>query len=141
MTRLSDILAAAEERYRLLLEEASTLLRNFDTAAPEDFDEMMVRRQGIIDDIQKIDEELATLSKEPPFPAGSDDGDALGRFRATREEATRRIVEMDSLVIALARERIGRLQQEMSALGRGKTALHGYERSGREQHHKFNDTV
>lgn len=138
MTELEEIVAAAEERYRLLLEEASTLLQRFDTASPEDFDEIMARRQALVDEIQKIDERLATLAEGE---ARVDTNDALKRFHVSQEETTRRIVEIDSLVIALARERLGRLQKEMTALARGKTALHGYERSGREPQHKFNDTV
>ncbi|WP_298438415.1 hypothetical protein [Geobacter sp.] len=140
MTEIAGILAAAEERYRLLLAEAEALLRNFDTATPEDFDEMMTRRQTLVDEIQKIDGQLAGVQGEKGTSC-ADHADPLGRFRRLQEEATRQIIEIDALVIALARERLGRLQENMGALVRGKTALHGYERSGRERRHGFNDTV
>ena len=139
MTEIAEILAAEEGRYRLLLAEAETLLHNFDTATPEAFDEMMTRRQTLVDEIEKIDGELAGVRQGDG--AKSTDNDALGRFRRLQEETTRQIIEIDALVIALARERLGRLQEDMGALVRGKTALHGYERSGRERRHGFNDTV
>ncbi|WP_298271194.1 hypothetical protein [Geobacter sp.] len=139
MTEIPGILAAAEERYRLLLAEAEALLRSFDTATPEAFDEMMTRRQTLVDELQKIDGELAGVRQGNGAKAA--DNDALGRFRRLQEETTRQIIEIDALVIALARERLGRLQENMGALARGKTALHGYERSGRERRPGFNDTV
>lgn len=138
VTPLRELLGAAEEQYRLLLEEATALLRDFDSAAPEDFDLVVDRRADILATLQKIDSAIGELVTKPAPAADPGDGAALEAFRSFREESTRKIIEIDSIVMALARERLGHLQQEMGALSRGKTALHGYETSGRERSNQHN---
>uniref|UniRef100_A0A831U6N8 Flagellar protein FliT n=1 Tax=Geobacter metallireducens TaxID=28232 RepID=A0A831U6N8_GEOME len=138
---VGELLAAAQEQYRLLLEESTALLRNFDGAPPEGFDRALARRAEIMAVIQDIDARIAEALAAAGSPPRQNDAAALGAFRAAREEATRRIIEIDSIVMALARERLDHLQREMGALGRGKTALHGYEASGRERSCKLNSTA
>jgi hypothetical protein len=132
-----ELVAAAEEQYGLLLAEATALLRDFDTNDADDFDRAIARRQEILDAIQKIDEDMAALF--PDRAAAADAG--ADSFRRVREETTRQIVELDSLVSALARERLDHLQREMAALAKGKAALHGYEGSGRERRHQLDSTA
>lgn len=138
---VGELLAAAGEQYQLLLEESTALLRNFDGLTPEDFDRVMARRAEIMAAIETIDarigESLAAAGGAPRH----NDAAALGAFRTVREETTRRIIEIDSIVMGLARERLDHLQQEMGALGRGRTALHGYETSGRERSSSLNSTA
>lgn len=141
MTPLRELFGAAEEQYRLLLEEATALLRDFDSAAPEDFDRVVERRADSMASLQKIDATIGELLAKPAPSADPDDIAALEAFRSFREESTRKIIEIDSLVMALARERLDHLQQEMGALSRGKTALHGYETSGRERSNHHNSTA
>lgn len=138
---LGVLIKAAEEQYRLLLEEATELLRNFDVNVPDDFDHVVERRAGILASLQNIDMKIAEILTKPKSLAGQDHRADLEAFSSFREEATRRIIEIDSLVMALARERLDRLQQELGALGRGRTALHGYETSGRERGNKLNSTA
>ena len=138
ISSLRELLEAAGERYRLLLEESTALLRNFDGAAPEDFERVVARRAEIMVVIQHVDAQIGErLAESGSYPDGNDAA-ALEAFRSFREETTRKIIEIDSLVMALARERLDRLQQEMGALSRGKTALHGYETSGRERSNQHN---
>lgn len=141
ITPLRELFGAAEEQYRLLLEEATALLRDFDSAAPEDFDRVVERRADSMASLQKIDATIGELLAKPAPSADPDDIAALEAFRSFREESTRKIIEIDSLVMALARERLDHLQQEMGALSRGKTALHGYETSGRERSNHHNSTA
>lgn len=138
---LRELLAAAEEQYRLLLEEATVLLRNFDSSDADDFDRAVARRQEILDAIQKNDECMAALSGGAAHGADTDVEALLGSFRLLREETTRKVLELDALVTALAQERLGRIQGEMAALAKGKVALHGYEGSGREKRHQLNSTA
>lgn len=138
---LRELLGAAEEQYRLLLDEATALLRDFDSAVPEDFDRVLERRADSMTSLQKIDSAIGDLLAKPTPSADPDDAAALEAFRTFREEATRRIIEIDSLVMALARERLDHLQQEMGALSQGKTALHGYETSGRERSNHHTSTA
>lgn len=141
MTPLRELFGAAEEQYRLLLEEATALLRDFDSAAPEDFDRVVERRADSMASLQKIDATIGELLAKPAPSADPGDSAALEAFRSFREESTRKIIEIDSIVMALARERLDHLQQEMGALSRGKTALHGYETSGRERSNHHNSTA
>lgn len=138
---VGELLAAAEEQYRLLLEESTALLRNFDGAPPEEFDRVMARRAEIMAVIETIDGRIGESLADRGSPSHQHDVAALGAFRTAREETTRRIIEIDSIVMGLARERLDHLQQEMGALGRGKTALHGYETSGRERSSNLNSTA
>lgn len=138
---VGELLAAVEEQYRFLLEESTALLRNFDGAPPEEFDRVMARRAEIMAVIQTIDAQIGESLAAPGSPPHQNDAVALGAFRTVREETTRRIIEIDSIVMGLARERLDHLQQEMGALGRGRTALHGYETSGRERSSNLNNTA
>lgn len=138
---LRELLGAAEDQYRLLLEEATALLRDFDGCAPEDFDNFVTRRGEIMETLQKFDANIGEFLTKPGRSVGQEEAAALEAFRYLQEETTRRILEIDSLVIALARERLEHLQQEMGALNRGKTALHGYETSGRERNSQLNSMV
>lgn len=138
---LRELLGSAEDQYRLLLEEATALLRNFDSHSPEDFDSIVARRGDIMASLQKFDAALGEFLTKPGRSAGREEAAALEAFRYLQEETTRRVLEIDSLVIALARERLDHLQQEMGALNRGKTALHGYETSGRERSSQLNSTA
>lgn len=138
---LRELTGEVEGAYRLLLEEATALLQNFDSAAPEDFDRIMARRAEIMASLQSSDAEIGESLAGAQSPPGRDEAAALESLRSFREETTRRIIEIDSIVMALARERLDRLQQEMGALGRGKVALHGYESSGRERSSKLNSTA
>lgn len=138
---LRELIGAVEGDYRLLLGEATALLQSFDNAAPEDFDRIMARRAEIMATLQSSDAEIGEALAGAPSPPDGDDAAALESLRSFREEATRRIIEIDSIVMALARERLDRLQQEMGALGRGKVALHGYESSGRERSNNLNSTA
>lgn len=138
---VGELLAAVEEQYRLLLEESTALLQNFDGASPEEFDRVMARRAEIMAVIQTIDARIGESLAAAGSPPHQNDAAALGAFRTVREETTRRIIEIDSIVMGLARERLDHLQQEMGALGRGRTALHGYETSGRERSSNLNNTA
>jgi len=138
---LRELLGAAQEQYRLLLEESTALLRNFDGATPEDFDRSMARRGEIMTVIQTIDARIGESLEAAEGSPDQGDAVAFGAFRAAREETTRRIIEIDSIVMGLARERLDHLRQEMGALGRGKTALHGYETSGRERSNNHDSTA
>lgn len=135
---LTALLDSGEELYNLLLSEAEALLRNFDTNSAEDFEQAVACRERIMTSLDDFNGRLSALSSQ-----GSGHGDAeqlLSSFHRLQEESTKKIVELDSLVIALARERLVTLGEEMSALARGKSALHSYE-GGREERHNMSRTA
>lgn len=135
---LTSLLASGEELYKLLLTEAETLLRNFDTNSAEDFEQAVACRERIMVSLGDFNGRLSALASQDA--ADGDAGQLLSSFRRLQEESTKKIVELDSLVIALARERLVALGEEMSALARGRSALHGYE-GGREEMHNMSRTA
>ncbi|RNC67274.1 MAG: flagellar protein FliT [Desulfuromonadales bacterium] len=138
--RLGALLVSGEEQYRLLLDEATALLRHFDTNSPEDFERAVGVRGQIIATLTRFDQELAAFLGTPSSSADPDTVAVLNGFRRFQEEVTRKILELDSFVIALARQRLDALQDDMASLARGRTALHGYE-GGREDRHNMSSTA
>lgn len=127
---LTGLLRSGEELYNLLLSEAESLLRNFDTNGVEDFEHTLACRERMIASLDELTERISSLLSQEMLD--DDTAKLLSSFRHFQEETTRKIIELDSLVIALARERLSALSEEMSALARGRNALHGYE-GGREE--------
>ena len=111
------LLAEGREEYLRLLDDAKELLRKLDTGGPETLAAVLQRRQGSLELLQNLDRRLAELGGVP------------AEFRAFREETTRRILEVDGLVIALAGQRQDSLKRRLSELARAKSASRAYEGS------------
>lgn len=130
-----------KEQLRSLLAEAEALLRNLDIRGAKDCEEAIARRQEYISELRKIDASLAGYLKDMRGVSGRNALQVLDEFRTIKETAINKILELDSLVIALAGERLVHLKNEMAALALGKTALAGYENSGRAFRRNLNDTA
>lgn len=124
---LQAFLGRSESRYQLLLKEAATLLRNLDTFSPEEVSELIARRQEIVNDLQNVDHLLQTCYEQVQ---GSASRRQLDEFRLFQEAATGRILELDALVIALAKEQLDALKGDLAALAKRKTVLTAYEGNG-----------
>lgn len=110
--------------YQRLLDDASELLSNFDGYRYSGPAELIEHRQQIIDRFQSYD---ALLNGHGGFEWNDEDEGLLDDFISFRKEMTKKILEVDALVIALARERQILLQGEFAGLTKRKTVLSAYE--------------
>lgn len=133
----STLAAEAEELLGKLLEEAVGLLRNFDTSPPESLEETIRRREDILERFRNLESRLAILEER----AKGEELNSLQALRESRETLVGRIQETDSLVIALAREQLNVIKDDLAALVKGKRALHAYEGSASMRSHVVNDSA
>lgn len=133
----SKLAAEAEEILGQLLDEAVSLLRNFDTSTLDDFDETLRRREAILERFNALDSLLRRRQRE----MSAKELALLDDFRHSREELVRKILETDSLVIALAQQQLSVIQEDLAALSKGKNALHAYEGSSVVRSHTLNDSA
>jgi hypothetical protein len=138
---LQNLLNRGKEQYRSLLAETTNLLRKCDAFGPEGCEWVIARRQECISELHEIDNRLIANLKGMGRDLSADARQALDEFRTLQEMTTRKILEFDSLVIALAGDRLNTIKSELAALARGKAALSGYERTGRAFRRNINDTA
>lgn len=127
---MPEMLLRGRKLYGRLLDEAVQMLRNIDTHAPEELAGAMERRHDCLLLIREFEDELAG----PPAAGGRGAGricrQALEEFHVFREATIRSVLEIDSLVTALARERMNLIRCEMTGLARAREALAGYGGGG-----------
>lgn len=121
---VEGLIAAGRELYLRLHEEATELLRNLDTHSPEKMVEAVKRRQNLVEALQSFDMRSRAASVRMDDPG-------LVEFREFQEEITRKILEIDGLVIALEREKQAVLKDKLASLSKSVVAVHAYEKSGR----------
>ncbi|WP_306535756.1 hypothetical protein [Geobacter sp.] len=133
----SKLAAEAEILLGQLLEEAVSLLRNFDTSTPEELEATIRRREAILERFHAIDglvnRRLEDLSPQELVQ--------LEDFKRSREELARKILETDSLIIALAQEQLSEIKGDLATLAKGKNALHAYEGSSVVRSGTLNDSA
>lgn len=116
------LIAAGRENYLSLLDEATALLRNLDTYSPEAMGEAMQRRQHLVGVLQVFDTSVRDVLDV--------ENQCLADFRGFQEEITRKILEVDGLVIALTREKQTAIKCKLSTMSKSMTASHAYEYGG-----------
>jgi hypothetical protein len=129
---VEKLIAAGRVHYLRLLEEAKDLLRHFDTYNAEELAEAVRRRGNIVGMLQDIDERL-----DLAFPGGDD---SIAEFRTIQERTVTKILEIDGLVIALARERQAAIKNELASLSKSRTVLEAYEKRTTRRF-RLDDTV
>jgi hypothetical protein len=117
---VEKLTAEGRVHYLRLLEEATNLLRHFDTYNAEELAEAVQRRGNVVEMLHDFDERLYRA-----FP-GADE--SIAEFRTFQEGTVRKILEIDGLVIALARERQSAIKNELASLSKSRTALEAYEK-------------
>lgn len=115
-------LATGREQYLRLLDEATDQLRNLDTLSPEQMAEVVRRREDLVEALKRFD------MRSYSAPANMDQ--KVAEFRAFQENVTRKILEIDGLIIALAREKQAVIREKLTSLAKSATAFQAYERSG-----------
>ncbi len=116
---LSTLIAQAGKLLELLHEEAVGLLKNFDTFTSDNFEEAIRRRDDIIEQLRNIEEIMAEGMVEGKLAE-------LHAFKQSKEVIIKKILEIDSLVIALAKKQQSLIKDNLSALSKGKNALQAY---------------
>jgi hypothetical protein len=114
----SALLAEGRRQYQRLLDEATDLLAKLDAFGSASMIETVQRRQEIVEQLQNFD------GKFDGTAAGAE---ALAEFRAFREETTKRILELDGLVIALARDKQAGIKEKFASVTKSKSASRAYE--------------
>lgn len=123
-----EMVVKGKELYLQLLSATENLLRCFDTCAPQDLEELLARRQEIITEFQAVDDQLVGYLNSLTGPMERDVELVWEEFRLFQESSTKRILELDALVIALARERCKGIKGDLAALVVKKAAHSAYER-------------
>ena len=119
---LLEVIEKWKNDYLQLLDDASELLRNFDGYRYSGPAELIARRQQIIDRFQNYDVLLRGHEILEKKHEGLFEG-----FASFREDVTKKILEIDALVIALAMDRQIVLQGEFAGLTKRKTVISAYE--------------
>lgn len=132
-TEVGARIAAARENYLRLLDEATDLLRNLDIYSAEVIGEAVERRQQLVDALQNYDAGIG----EAPGAVGH----GLSDFRIFQEEMTKKILEVDGLLIALVREKQIALKTKMSTASKSMTASQAYDTRGATSAGDLNDSV
>jgi len=126
-----ELLRRREELYRLLLSEADGLLAVIGEIGEEGLLLAETRRQELLESIQKIDSEIAACSSSRGGGPSGGAGKLTAEYTERRKILTEKILEKNSLVIALAGERMEAIRRELGGLARGRSALQGYEEGAR----------
>lgn len=124
---IDDLLRRREAHYHELLAEADRLLALIGTPAEAELGAATGRRQELLESIQKIDAGIASLCDgmvEGPSP---DVRMLLNEFAERRKMLTDRILEKDSLAVALANGCIEEIRRELGGLSKGRAAMQAYE--------------
>jgi hypothetical protein len=124
---VADLLRRREELYHGLFAEADKLLTVVGSPAEAELGLASDRRQELLESIQKIDAEIAARCDRPGNAPSPNVCKLLKEFADRRKVLTGRILEKDSLVIALANGRIEEIKLELGGLSKGRTALHAYD--------------
>lgn len=124
---VAGLLRRREELYQGLLAEADRLLAV--VGAPDEADLLLVpeKRQELLESIQKIDAEIAHRWGRPGVAPSLHVRGLLEEFADRRKVLTDRILEKDSLVIALANGRMEEIRRELGGLSKGRAALQAYD--------------
>ncbi|WP_282000530.1 hypothetical protein [Geotalea uraniireducens] len=135
---LLEVIKRGQEQYRCLQAEAEALLADFDACGNGVCEARIARRQECIQTIQDVDDYLSDVD-HAQVELDAESREAVAGYRRLQEAATKRILELDALVIALAGTRMDSLRGQLAALSRGKVAYGCYERSGRIPRRHFDD--
>lgn len=120
---VEKVLDQWQAEYRLLLEEATELMRIFDTVGSGGANELLVRRQQIIDGLENLPARLQKLAVE----ADASENPLIEEFRTFQEEITAKILKLDALALALGKERLHSLRRELAGLTKRKSVFTAYE--------------
>lgn len=100
---------------------------------PEDGAELIARRQQVVDWLQGFDERLAAaVAKEPGAAA------AVAAFRIFQAETIKQVLDTDGLTIALAKERLSSIAENLRSFAKGKQIRNAYERADARERHRLN---
>lgn len=127
------IIAEGREQYLRLLDEATNLLRSLDTTSPTLLAEAVQRRQKRIELLQNFDKHQDRLATE-----GSE---ALAVFRIFQEKITREILEIDGLLVAIAREKQTAIMGKLASLSKSAAAFQAYGKRGAIQRRWLSETM
>jgi hypothetical protein len=117
--------------YKCLLDEAISLIQGIDIYGSENLSRIIARRKDYLTEIQKIDADLENHLNDARLERNRSLQQALVEIKSFQKDATGKILELDSMVIALGEERLNSLKVEMAELAHGKTAILGYERTNK----------
>lgn len=111
------------------------MLQRIDIMTPEDGAELIARRQQVVDWLQGFDERLAAaVAKEPGAAAAV----AVAAFRIFQAETIKQVLDTDGLTIALAKERLSSIAENLRSFAKGKQIRNAYERADARERHRLN---
>lgn len=122
---LQELHEIAKGEYRLLIQQAEDLLRDFDLAAPDGGADFIARRD---ETIGRIQDAVSLLDSRETTEA---ERQQVEEFETFRREATGRILELDALVIGLAKQRQAEARTRLSGISKSRSAVAAYGETGK----------
>jgi hypothetical protein len=115
MSETESLFANGRQKHLLLFKEATDLLNGVDHISTEELAALLGRRQSIIDWILEFQAGVAGIDASDPGAHA-----ALEEFLIFQEQTVKKILEIDALVVGLAKERGSAIEAELLAIGKRK---------------------
>lgn len=128
---LLELIAEAEQKHLLLLQEATDLLKRLDYIGPEELTDLLERRQALVEWIQNFD---ATVSAADW--SGSAERAALEAFKIFQQETIGKVLEVDGLVTGLAQGMCSSIQASLSSMKKSRRIRNVFDDAGSLQQHQ-----
>jgi|GEM_PF-5255409 len=116
----AEFIEEARGHYRRILEATEEMLRIIDVATPKKLSELLEVRQDLIGRLKGFDARLGQL------PAGTLRLQA--EFHAFRADVTKKILDAEGLIIALARLKQESIKNVLATAKQAKTVSNAYDK-------------
>ncbi len=126
------MIAEAEQKYLLLLQEANDLLRRLDYIGPEELSELLERRQTLVEWIQDFDAVIAGAGCSDSVERA-----ALDSFKVFQQETIAKVLETDGLVTGLAQGVCASIQASLSSMKKSRRIRNAFDNAGAIQQHSL----
>ncbi|GAW68630.1 hypothetical protein GPEL0_01f5052 [Geoanaerobacter pelophilus] len=129
---LLEMIAEAEQKHLLLLQEANDLLKRLEYIGPEELADLLERRQTLVEWIQDFDAAIAGADCSGPVERA-----ALDSFKIFQRETIGKVLEVDGLVTGLAQGKCSSIQASLSSMKKSKRIRNAFDNAGSVQQHSL----
>jgi hypothetical protein len=130
------MIAEAEQKHLLLLQEANDLLTRLDYIGPEELLDLLERRQALVEWIQNFDAIVAEGDWSGPAERA-----ALDSFKIFQRETIGKVLEVDGLVTGLAQGKCSSIQASLSSMKKGRRIRNAFDNAGSVQQHSLDSKL
>lgn len=124
---LEKLLSYGRKQCELLHLETNGILRNLDTWGAEDFDRATAKRQEIIAEIEKTDLARCSYLDRIGGQVDTTTERALDQYILFQKATIEKVLELDSLIMALGRQRLDVIKEGFAEFAQKKVANRAYD--------------